>query len=81
MHISANVETVATVGEPEPWFIANGTAMRLLGVRTSTYWRLAREKRILIIGKGRSSRAYYPSLKEYKAALLAEAAAKIGQAA
>jgi hypothetical protein len=71
-------ETVAPEGELEPLFIANSLAMRLLGVRTSTYWKLAREKKIVVVGEKRGSRAYYPSLKQYAAARLAEAEAKIG---
>ena len=67
-------KTVTTVGDPEPpWFISNGAAMRLLGVRTSTYWRIAREKKIIVIGKGRASKAYFPSIKAYASELLAEA--------
>jgi len=79
MHAAPNVaveklnETVATVGEPEPWFIANGAAMRLLGVRTSSYWRLVREKRIIVVGKGRASRASFDSIKRYANELLAQA--------
>ena len=70
-------KTVATAGEPEPpWFISNGAAMRLLGVRTSTYWRLVREKRIIVIGKSRASKAYFPSIKAYASELLAEAQAE-----
>ena len=35
-------ETVVPESEPEPWFIPNDLAMRLLGVRASRYWGLAK---------------------------------------
>jgi hypothetical protein len=65
----------------EPLFMRNGMAMQFLAIRTSTYWKLVREREIVVVGKGRSSRAYIPSLKRYAAKLLAEAEGKTGKAA
>ena len=66
-------ETVATEREPEPWFVTNAKAMKLLAIRPSFYWRLAREKRILVVGKGRASRASFDSVKRYANELLSQA--------
>jgi hypothetical protein len=83
---AAYVAVCADVPEPsrlealefEPWFITNNQAMRLLGIRVSTYWRLVRERRIITVGKGRASRASFKSIKAYAERRLAEAEAKIG---
>jgi hypothetical protein len=68
-------ETVATEGQLEPLFITNALAMRLLGRRTSSYWGLVRKGKILVVGKGRASRASFASVKKYAEKLLAEAGA------
>ena len=74
------MENTAT-GELEPLFIKNAQGMKLLGYRNSKYRALARAGKIIIVGEGRASRTYYPSIRAYAAELLAEAAAKTGEAA
>jgi hypothetical protein len=82
MRVTVMNETAATEGElGEPIFIKNALGKKLLGCGDSYYWGLARKKKIIIVGKGRGSRTYYPSIKAYAAELLAEAAAKTGEAA
>ena len=45
-------ETVVPESEPEPWFIPNDLAMRLLGVRASRYWGLAKRGRSRSLERG-----------------------------
>jgi hypothetical protein len=67
-------ETATTEGElDEPWFVKNDHAMKLLAVRPSYYWGLVRQRKIIVVGKGRGSRASLSSLRAYAAELLAEA--------
>jgi hypothetical protein len=76
------MENTGTEGElVEPIFIKNALGKKLLGCGDSYYRALARKKKIIIVGKGRGSRTYLPSIKAYAAELLAEAAAKTGEAA
>jgi hypothetical protein len=72
---------MATEDELEPWFVPHGVAMKLLGYRSSYYWGLVRKGKIRKVGTGKASRAVFASVKEIKAELLAEAAAKSGEAA
>jgi hypothetical protein len=72
--------TAAELEQLEPLFIKNAKAMKLLDVRPSLYWRMVRQKRFIVVGKGKASRAYFPSIKAYAEQLLAEAA-KTGEAA
>jgi hypothetical protein len=60
---------------PEPFFIRHRTGQRMLAVRDSKYWALVRAGKITVVGKGRTSRATWASIKAYAAEVLAEAQA------
>ena len=57
----------------EPLLVRHAEARRLLGLGTSTYFQLLREGRIQSVGKGKTSRAVYSSIKEYVQTLMTEA--------
>lgn len=62
--------------EIDPLLIRHGDAQKILGLGQSRYFKLIREKKIVVVGRGRMARAYYPSIQNYVAGLLAEAAAR-----
>lgn len=60
---------------PEPFFVPHKVGRRVLGIQGSKYWSLVKSGRITAVGRGRTSRAYWPSIKQYAAEVLAEAQA------
>jgi hypothetical protein len=61
--------------EMEPILLRHSDAQKILGLGQSRYYKLIREKKIVVVGRGRMARAYYPSIQNYVAGLLAEAEA------
>jgi hypothetical protein len=60
---------------PEPFFVRHKIGQQALGVRESYYWQLVRAGKITVVGRGKTSRASWQSIKNYAAELLAEAQA------
>jgi hypothetical protein len=68
------MKNTGTEGElAEPIFIRNILGMKLLACGASKYFELARTGKIIIVGRGRMSRTYYPSIRKYAEQLLSEA--------
>jgi hypothetical protein len=63
----------------EPFLVRHADAQKLLGLGASAYYKLIREHKLTVVGRGRMGRCYYPSIRDYVARMLAEAT--VGKAA
>ena len=61
-------------GAPPQLLARHKQGQQIIGYGKSHYWRLVRTGKILVVGKGRASRAYLPSITKYVDELLAERA-------
>jgi hypothetical protein len=61
---------------PEPLFVRHKIGQRALAIGESFYWSLVRDGKITVVGRGKTSRASWQSIKDYAAKLLAEAEAQ-----
>jgi hypothetical protein len=61
--------------EPDRLLIPNRQAMQIIGVQESKFWRLKREAKFIVVGSGKASRAYLPSVLSYVEQLAADAKA------
>ncbi len=62
--------------DPERLLGKHATAQRMIDDGPSHYWGLVRKGKILVVGRGRASRVYLPSVRAYVAELVAQAEAK-----
>jgi hypothetical protein len=73
-HAQAEATAIMTEGI-EPLLLRHGDAQRVLGLGASAYFKLIREKKLTVVGRGRMARCYYPSIRDYVSRMLAEKAA------
>jgi hypothetical protein len=66
-------------GVPQQLLAKHKRGRQIIDCSNSHYWGLVRAGKIIVVGKGRGSRAYLPSILRYVDELLAEA--KSGKAA
>jgi hypothetical protein len=57
----------------EPLLIKHAKGQQLLSCSASHYWALVRAGKITVVGQGKASRGYLPSIRAYVKELVAEA--------
>jgi|HubBroStandDraft_6_1064221.scaffolds.fasta_scaffold1514855_1 hypothetical protein len=60
---------------PEPLLVKHARGQQILDCSPSFYWALVRAGKITVVGRGKASRGYLPSIRDYVKGLLAEAQA------
>jgi hypothetical protein len=62
-----------TEGTPPELLIRHKDGQRIIACGASHYWSLVRAGKIEVVGRGKGSRGYLPSILKYVDELLAEA--------